>query len=276
MIDIGANLANESFCDDLDEVLARARQAHVEKIIVTGSSVQSSAAAFELTRLHSGYLYSTAGLHPHEADHFNSDDIDTFKNLLTEPAVVAIGETGLDYNRNFSSPENQRKAFAAHLELADSVEKPLFLHERDAFDDMYAMLREHPRLCSRSVVHCFTGNENTLSHYLSLGCYIGITGWICDKKRGQQLRDIIQLAPLERLLIETDAPYLTPHKEQLHKQLKRKHRNEPWTLKHTAEALAKATASSVEKIVEHTTNNAQQLFNLTPNGNTIPRVNTKR
>jgi TatD DNase family protein len=262
MIDIGANLASESFYDDIDEVLVRARQAHVEQIIVTGSSVLSSVAALKLARLHPGYLFSTAGIHPHEADNFKADDIATFSELLADPQVVAIGETGLDFNRNFSSKENQISAFETHLELATKLEKPLFLHERDAFETLYPIMRNHHQLCNRSVVHCFTGSKHALQHYLDLGCYIGITGWICDKKRGQQLREIIQYAPLDRLLIETDAPYLTPHKEKLQKQLKRKHRNEPWTLEYTAKALAEATANSCEKVVEQTTKNARNLFKL--------------
>lgn len=262
MIDIGANLANESFSSDLPAVLERALQHQVEKIIVTGSSVASSHAALALAQSHPGLLYATAGLHPHAADDFDASSIDQFQRLCAEPEVVAIGETGLDFNRNYSSQANQLRSFEAHLALADSIHKPLFLHERDAFDSFYAIIRKHPSLCERAIVHCFTGDQAALKAYLDLGLRIGITGWICDKKRGAELRQIISYAPLERLMIETDAPYLIPHREQLKNQLAHKHRNEPWTLGYTASALAEAMSIELAEVKNTTRENALRFFGL--------------
>ena len=262
MIDIGANLTNESFKDDLESVLERAQEAKVSSIIVTGSNVSSSQQALELALQYPQYLYATAGMHPHEADSFNDATINEFRHLLSNPAVIAIGETGLDFNRNFSTQENQIRAFEAHLELAYQIDKPLFLHERDAFDALHGIMRQHPKLCERAVVHCFTGNQNALKHYLDLGLYIGITGWLCDKKRGATLREIMQYAPLERLMIETDAPYLIPHKERVQNTLKHKRRNEPWTLRHIAKLLAELKDVEEAELIEAVTDNTRRFFSL--------------
>lgn len=262
MIDIGANLAAKSFADDIDDVLSRARQHHVEKVIVTGSCADSNEQALALTRRHKGFLFATAGLHPHHASTFNSDILQQVRIHAQLPEVVAIGETGLDFNRNFSPVDAQINAFKAHLNLAEEIDKPLFLHERDAFHDFSKLLKEHQSLCERAVVHCFTGSEEALTTYLELGCYIGITGWICDEKRGKRLREIIRHAPLDRLMIETDAPYLTPHKKLVSPKLTHKHRNEPWTLSYTATALAEALNTSVETVKAETANNAERFFRL--------------
>lgn len=262
MIDIGANLASESFANDLPEVIERAKNADINKIVVTGSNLASSQKAKKIADQHPDYLFSTAGLHPHEADHFKPALIKEFETLLLQNNVIAIGETGLDYNRNFSEKKNQITSFEAHLALATKIKKPLFLHERDAFTDFYSIIKAHSQLCEKAIVHCFTGDLTALKAYLDLGLHIGITGWICDKKRGENLRKIISYAPLERLMIETDAPYLTPHKEILRKQLVNKNRNEPWTLKFTAKALAEAINCKVDKIILETESNSKLFFGL--------------
>lgn len=262
MIDIGANLTNESFAADIGEVLERAKKNNIEKIIVTGSSVASSQAALELAQQHPDFLYATAGLHPHAADDFNEDTLDTFKALIQKKAVVAVGETGLDFNRNFSSQENQIRSFEAHLNFAEQTHKPVFLHERDAFDTFHPIMRQHPGLCARAIVHCFTGNLDALKAYLDLGLYIGITGWICDKKRGAQLREIIRYAPIDRLMIETDAPYLMPHRDRLKSKMTHKNRNEPWTLGYTAQALADAHELDVQAVHKKTRDTAVAFFRL--------------
>ncbi len=262
MIDIGANLANESFRTDLEQVLQRARQAGVERIIVTGSDRDSAVAASQLADRHPAYLYATAGLHPHHASDFSEELLLTFAELLRCDNVVAIGETGLDYFRNFSPREAQLAAFNAHLALASELDKPLFLHERDAFEDFAAQMRNYPDLCERAIVHCFTGSREALETYLDMGMYIGITGWICDAQRGKTLREIIRYAPLEKLMIESDAPYLTPHKDTLRNQLVHKHRNEPWTLHYTATALAEALGVDAGQLREVTTQTARDFFRL--------------
>ena len=177
--------------------------------------------------------------------------------------MVAIGETGLDYNRNFSSPQEQRFSFAKLLELAQQSEHPLFLHQRDAHEDFFAMLGEHSALAPRAVVHCFTDRGEALEAYLEMGTMIGITGWLCDKKRGERLRDIVHLIPDDRLLIESDAPYLMPNRDKIRKTMAQKNRNEPCTLPHVVELLASLRGQAPEHVIESSTANAKRFFNLT-------------
>ncbi len=263
MIDIGANLSNPIFKDDLADVLQRAQDADIQGIIVTGTSAESSKAALQLAKQQPDYLYATAGVHPHDADTYNANIEEQLISILDKPTIVAVGETGLDFNRNFSTPDNQRQAFEAQIALANSFKKPLFLHERDAFNDFYAILAAHKNDNIQAVVHCFTGNEKALKTYLDLGLYIGITGWISDKKRGAELREIIKYAPLDRLMIETDAPYLTPQQSGLKSQLTQKHRNEPWTLSYTAATLAECLNVETAELIDSTTRTTKAFFALT-------------
>ena len=262
MIDIGANLSNPIFKDDLSDVLQRAQDAKVEGIIITGTSAESSMAALQLAEQQPNYLYATAGVHPHDADNYNDNIERQLISILDKPNIVAVGETGLDFNRNFSTPENQQKAFEAQIALANRYKKPLFLHERDAFDDFYAIMSANKNADIKAVVHCFTGSEKALKAYLDLGLYIGITGWISDKKRGANLREIIKYAPLDSLMIETDAPYLTPQQAGLKNQLARKHRNEPWTLPYTAATLADCLGIEAAELIASTTRTTKNFFGL--------------
>ena len=262
MIDIGANLAQRTFEDDLDAVLERAAIAGVKRIIVTGTDPEGSTAAAALAARFPDRLYSTAGVHPHYANDFTDETLSTLRALLQAPGVVAVGETGLDFNRNFSTPENQVLAFEAQLALAIETGKPLFLHERDAFDEQLAALRRATGALPARVIHCFTGPREQLYRYLDEGCHIGVTGWICDAKRGAELRESVKLVPHDRLMIETDAPYLTPNKKEVSPQLAIKHRNEPWTLSYVARAVADATNEPVEAVIERTTRVAEQFFGL--------------
>ena len=262
MIDIGANLSNPIFKDDLADVLQRAQDADIQGIIVTGTSAESSKAALQLAKQQPDYLYATAGVHPHDADTYNANIEEQLISILDKPTIVAVGETGLDFNRNFSTPDNQRQAFEAQIALANSFKKPLFLHERDAFNDFYAILAAHKNDNIQAVVHCFTGNEKALKTYLDLGLYIGITGWISDKKRGAELREIIKYAPLDRLMIETDAPYLTPQQAGIKNQLSKKHRNEPWTLPYTAATLAECLNVDATELINSTTRTTKHFFGL--------------
>ena len=267
MIDIGANLSNKSFKQDLDEVIERAKQHALDAIIVTGTDLSSSRQAIALSEQHPNYLYATAGLHPHHADDFTTTLKEALQQLIQHPKTVAVGETGLDFNRNFSTPANQENAFTEQIELAIEYQKPLFLHERDATQRFSAIMqtyRDHIGVEKpiNAVVHCFTGNETALKTYLDMGLFIGITGWLCDKKRGEELRDIIQYAPIERLMIETDAPYLTPNKETLNSLLAIKHRNEPWTLKYTANQLAQCLNIDSPTLQKITRKNSRLFFQL--------------
>jgi TatD DNase family protein len=258
LTDIGANLAHDSFDADRDAVLARAREAGVDRIVITGSSADSSRKALQLARAHPGFLYATAGLHPHHASEYSTEHEALFRDLALEPQVVALGECGLDYNRNYSPHADQRRAFAAQLKLAADARKPLFLHQRDAHVDFLPMLKEYRRALAGAVVHCFTDTESALEDYLALDCDIGITGWICDERRGLALRDAARKIPDERLLVETDAPYLLPRTapRPAHR------RNEPMYLPYVVAALAEARGQEPADVERVTAANARRLFAL--------------
>ena len=238
LCDIGVNLTNNRFNDDWQDTVHRANQAGVTKLIITGTDIQESRAALEMSEQLPEHCYATVGIHPHYAkDAENAYQGNTYQESLLElarhPKAVAIGECGLDFNRNFSPPEVQKQVFSAQLDIAAATQKPVFLHERDAFDTQLAMLSDYRHKLSGGVVHCFTGNIEQILAYLDLDFYIGITGWLCDPKRGKNLRDAVQHLPLNRLLLETDAPYLMP--KTLSSGSKR---NEPENLPHILEQLA--------------------------------------
>jgi len=258
VIDIGANLAHDSFDADREAVLSRAWTAGVEAIIITGSSLGSARQAIELCTLAPDRLFATAGVHPHHAADWNASTREAFAALATQPALVALGECGLDYFRDYCPHDIQREAFAAQLALAASTGKPLFLHQREAHEDFHAMLREHRKALGPVVVHCFTDTGEALDDYLALDCHIGITGWICDERRGRHLLDIVERIPAGRLMIETDAPYLLPRTAP--KQPSR--RNEPALLPWIVAALATARGESPEAVAAHTTSTARAFFGL--------------
>jgi TatD DNase family protein len=255
LVDIGANLTHASFRDDLAEVLERAREAGVSTIVVTGTSVAESLAAAHLADAHG--LYATAGVHPHHARDCDDATIPALREIAAHPRVVAIGECGLDYNRNYSTHPDQERWFAAQLELGIELGKPLFLHSRDAHP-RFADILHHYRP-AKAVAHCFTGERDELRAYLKLGLYIGITGWICDERRGRHLVELVREIPADRLLIETDAPYLTPR--DLRPQPKAR-RNEPAFLPHVLRAVARALERPAQAVAAQTARNAQALFGL--------------
>jgi len=259
LIDIGANLAHDSFDDDRDAVLARAAEAGVRRIVVTGSSVESSERAADLAAAHPGRLFATAGMHPHHADDWDDTVRDALLATAGRPGVVSMGECGLDYFRNYSSHENQKRAFAGQLELAAETGLPVFLHQRDAHEDFLKVLK--PRLPGlvRAVAHCFTAGDAELEAYLELGLYIGITGWICDERRGLHLRDLVPRIPADRLLLETDAPYLLPRTIRPRPKTRR---NEPRWLPWVLETVAEARQTSPEELAAQTTANAERFFAL--------------
>jgi TatD DNase family protein len=260
LIDIGSNLTHDSFAADRDAVMARAFEAGVRRQIITGADLPSSHQAAALAAQHPARLWSTAGVHPHHAQSFSGSQHEELIELLRLKQVVAVGECGLDYFRNLSPPDAQRKAFVAQLELAAQVGKPVFLHQRDAHDDFAAILRDFAGTLQGGVAHCFTGGEAELQAYLALGLYIGITGWACDERRGLELRNSVPRIPLDKLLIETDAPYLLPR--DLNPKPKSR-RNEPGLLPHIAATVARLRGESLETIGTATTRNAAALFALT-------------
>ena len=259
LIDIGANLAHDSFDHDREEVVTRAREAGVEIIVVTGSSRESSHRALEMAEERPGFFFSTAGVHPHHASEWTDDDATWVRELAGKPPVVAIGETGLDFFRNFSTHQDQESCFRDQLALAAETAKPVFLHQRDAHERFTSILREYLPRISRAVAHCFTGSDEELRAYLDLGLYIGITGWICDERRGHHLRDLIRYVPADRLLLETDAPYLLPRDLQPRPASRR---NEPMYLAHIAKAVAGCASKSLDQLAAETSANARRFFDL--------------
>src|SRR5262245_21019388 len=262
LIDIGPNLTNaKAFRDDLDATLDRAVRAGLVAILVTGTSAQASRRARELAverrRLASPRLFATAGIHPHQASSASREALDEIRELLGRKEVVAAGECGLDYNRDFSPRDRQRACFEAQLEIASHAQKPVFLHERDAHEDFARLLeRWRPKLVG-GVVHCFTGTRAALEQYLGLDLHIGVTGWICDERRGADLREMVRLVPEGRLLVETDAPYLLPRDLS---PKPRTGRNEPAFLAHVAAAVAICRREPLEHLAAHTTLAAARLF----------------
>ena len=263
LIDIGANLTHESFSDDRAEVIERAAAAGVTRQIVTGADLSSSRAASDLAAAHPLVLWSTAGVHPHHAAGFDPTRREQLHELLKQPHVVAVGECGLDYFRNFSPPAAQRAAFIAQLEIAVALAKPVFLHQREAHDDFRAILRDfHGRLVG-GVAHCFTGGVAELEDYLALGLCIGVTGWVCDERRGADLRGAVPRIPADRLMVETDAPYLLPRDL---KPRPKSRRNEPMYLPHVARSIACIRNQSLESLAASSTRTAVELFGLGPRG----------
>ena len=259
LIDIGANLAHDSFDDDREAMMQRAADAGVATMIVTGSSDDSNVRAAKLAAAQPGVLFSTAGVHPHHASDYTDESDALIRRLVNDDAVVAVGECGLDYFRNFSPREAQLDAFRRQLDIARETGLPVFLHQRDAHDDFVEVLEPALPDLSRAVAHCFTGEGESLREYLAMGLYIGITGWICDERRGQHLHDIVDVIPDDRLLIETDAPYLLPRSIR---PKPKSRRNEPMYLVEVLKTVAEARGQSEEHVARITTENARRFFNL--------------
>jgi TatD DNase family protein len=259
LIDIGANLTHPAFHADLPEVLARARGAGVQTILVTGTSVAESTTAIRLSNAYPDTIHATAGVHPHHACECDDTTIPALRMLAQNPRIVAIGECGLDFNRNYSPHPDQEKWFVAQLELAIEMKKPLFLHSRDAFPALADLLGKRKSHLPPAVAHCFTGAKEELHAYLDLGLHIGITGWICDERRGAHLLELVRDIPADRLMLETDSPYLTPR--DLRPQPKAR-RNEPAHLPHILRAVARALGKPPEQVAEETTRNARVFFGL--------------
>lgn len=258
LVDIGANLTHESFQRDLSDVIARARAANVTTMIVTGTDVAHARQAVEMARQFAG-LYATAGVHPHDASGWSEDVAQALGDLYTLPEVVAVGECGLDFNRNFSTPQEQERAFEAQLALAAVSGLPLFLHERDAGQRMREILHHWRDDISHAVIHCFTADRETLRGYLELDLHIGLTGWICDERRGHHLRDLVREIPLDRLMVETDCPYLLPR--NLPAKLKGR-RHEPALLPWIVQEIARWHQVSDTELAAATTRTALQFFRI--------------
>lgn len=269
LVDIGANLSHESFRNDLHDVLARARAHAVDQIIVTGASAHGSRDALRLAQAHPGFLYATAGIHPHHASEFDAETESLLRELHAHAQVVAVGETGLDYNRDYAPRDAQLFAFERQLQLALDCAKPVFLHQRDAHADFLRVIDDFlpashdPDACGRrigrAVVHCFTGTREELFDYLDRDLHIGITGWICDERRGTHLRELVREIPPDRLMLETDAPYLLPRTvrpQPVHR------RNEPMLLAHICAEVARDRGEPVDVTAANASATARAFFGL--------------
>ena len=274
MIDIGANLLNPAFDADRQEVLRRAGAAGVDTIVLTGTNVASSRAAADFASQHRAggggtegdsldgpcpRLLATAGVHPHDAAAVRAGWDHDIAALADRPKVVAIGETGLDYYRNFSPRDKQHAVFRRQVELAVLLNMPLFVHDRDSEGDTRGVLADYRDDLTRCVIHCFTGNADDLEGYVDDGYYIGITGWICDERRGGQLMELVRQIPGDRLLIETDAPYLLPRNIV---PRPRSRRNEPAFLTWVADRVARCRDEDPRSVERQTRLNAMRFFGI--------------
>ncbi len=260
LIDIGVNLTNKGLFNQLNAVVENAKSAGVIHQIITGTSLEESVLALELAKTNRLYFSSTVGCHPHDAKDFKQSDIKIMQQLAQDESVVAIGECGLDFNRNYSPQDIQEEVFETHVKLACELQLPLFMHQRDAHSRFAEILSRYQGQYKSGVIHCFTGDKSQLRACLDLGLYIGITGWICDERRGHELQEAVKYLPLDRLLIETDSPYLLPRTIQPKpKGRTNTPQNLVWIVKQLASILGLPEAT----IASESTKNARNLFALT-------------
>lgn len=257
MFDIAVNLADSQLRYQADQVLQDARDAGVEHCLLIGTDIEES--QWLADRAEAWSLPFTAGIHPHyvaetEAQ-AESDWQAKLAELIRHPLCAAVGETGLDWFRMLSPRDTQVKMCEQQLAMAQEADKPVYLHDRDASDDLYALVKHFPGI--RGVVHCFTGDQAALEAYLDLGLSIGITAWCLDERRGQTLAELVHVIPDDRLMIETDAPYLVPRTLR-----PRPKRNEPKFLPHIIEGIAALRGQTSEQLKQVTCDNAKRLFDV--------------
>jgi TatD DNase family protein len=259
LFDIAVNASNKQLINDFDAILARSLQAGVDKWLMVGCDVDESHEVLKLcqTSNKAKHLFCTAGVHPHNAKSVSNDYIDQLTLLHQNSQVVAVGECGLDFNRDFSPREQQQKVFEQQLMLACQLGKPVYMHERDAAQRFIDIVSPYADKFTNGVVHCFTGDQQTLKAYLDLGLYIGITGWVCDERRGKDLQQLLKYIPLERLMLETDSPFLLPRSL---KSKPKSRRNEPAYLPHIAQTVATLLAIDVQHLMTTTYQNSCRFF----------------
>ncbi len=262
--DIGVNLLHKRFNRDREDVIARAHAAGVAHMLVTCTDLQESAQGIAFCRDREHGFWCTAGVHPHHAKDTGPDWVAELTAQAANPQVKAVGEAGLDFNRDYSPRARQIEVFRAQLEVAAAVGKPVFVHERESGGTVAAMLGEFADELTGAVVHCFTGTREELGRYLDAGFHIGITGWLCDERRGQPLRDLVTDIPLDRLLVETDAPFLRPHNAPPDPAIASdKRRNEPALLNYVIEVVAQLHGREPAEVAAITHRNASIVFGLT-------------
>jgi TatD DNase family protein len=261
LIDIGVNLTSPQFAGDVDDVIERAFQAEIGIMVAIGVSLESSLGAHQIAVKHPGRVYCTAGVHPHNASQYDDETHLSIKNLLKDDRVLAVGECGLDFLRSLSPHGQQLHALKRQLELAAECGKPLFLHERQAFHDLLGVLKAQWLVKPLpGVVHCFTGTKEQAAAYLDLGLDIGVTGWLCDKRRNADLLVALQGVPRDRVHLETDAPFLMP--PEAARSIVQPRRNEPSMLPFVADAVARIWGISVDEVVSQCEQNSRRLFGI--------------
>ena len=255
--DIACNFTSDRFDNDLDEVINQAIVNNITKFGLICSRLSDIDKLLEIYNRYSKDMFFTIGVHPHHANEINEEYLKKLKEVINNNNPHAIGETGLDFFRNLSTYEEQIFAFEEQIKIAIDTNKPLFLHQRDSHDDFIKILRKYSSDINKSVVHCFTGTKEQLNDYLELDCYIGVTGWICDAKRNVELRKTIKNIPLERLMIETDCPYLIPKNLE---EKPKNNRNEPTYLNHIANEVAALMKEDINDIREKTYKTSLHFF----------------
>ena len=255
--DIACNFTSDRFDNDLDEVINQAIVNNITKFGLICSRLSDIDKLLEIYNRYSKDMFFTIGVHPHHANEINEEYLKKLKEVINNNNPHAIGETGLDFFRNLSTYEEQIFAFEEQIKIAIDTNKPLFLHQRDSHDDFIKILRKYSSDINKSVVHCFTGTKEQLDDYLELDCYIGVTGWICDAKRNVELRKTIKNIPLERLMIETDCPYLIPKNLE---EKPKNNRNEPIYLNHIANEVATLMKKDINDIREKTYKTSLSFF----------------
>ena len=255
--DIACNFTSDRFDNDLDEVINQAIVNNITKFGLICSRLSDIDKLLEIYNRYSKDMFFTIGVHPHHANEINEEYLKKLKEVINNNNPHAIGETGLDFFRNLSTYEEQIFAFEEQIKIAIDTNKPLFLHQRDSHDDFIKILRKYSSDINKSVVHCFTGTKEQLNDYLELDCYIGVTGWICDAKRNVELRKTIKNIPLEKLMIETDCPYLIPKNLE---EKPKNNRNEPTYLNHIANEVATLMKKDINDIREKTYKTSLSFF----------------
>ena len=255
--DIACNFTSDKFDNDLDEIIGRAIANHITKFGLICSRLRDIDKLLKIYNRYSKDMFFTIGVHPHHANEINAEYLEKIKEAVHVNNPNAIGETGLDFFRNLSTYEEQIFAFEEQIKIAIDTNKPLFLHQRDSHEDFIKILRKYSSDIDKAVVHCFTGTQKQLDDYLELDCYIGVTGWICDEKRNVELRKAIKKIPLEKLMIETDCPYLIP-KNLVEKP--KNNRNEPTNLNHIINEIAVLMEIDIDILRKQTFENTINYF----------------
>jgi len=251
-IDTHAHLDDEAYSEDLDHVISRAQEQGVTQIINIAQDIKSSKRNIELSKIYKN-LFPTAGVHPHLAKEYQVSDADELLKMAQNGLIVAIGEIGLDYHYNFSTPDNQIDVLKVMLDIASETKLPVIIHSRESDRNMLNILEQYNGKVN-GVIHCFSGNYEMLSHVLDYGYYISVAGPVTFKK-SDDLRAILKKVPMDRLLTETDSPYLTPVPY-------RGKRNEPFHVKTVSEFLADWLNIDKEIFAQRLWDNAHRLFNI--------------